>query len=56
MVNSAGLPLTEADLPAATVGVGTYTIGAAGELDKDADLDLWTLGKTTGIVHVASDL
>lgn len=56
MINSAGMPLTQDDLPAAAkVTASSYSIGAAGNIDQDPTLDEWILDKDLGFEHVVKD-
>jgi len=56
MLNGAGLPLTQSDLPAAVVSTTTYVISATGNIDFDADMDAWTYDQNTGFSMVSDDL
>ena len=56
MVNAVSLPLTSADLPPSVVSASSYVIGAAGNVDGDGTLDLWTLPRGTAFVEVMNDI
>lgn len=57
MVTSAGVPLAEADLPAAAIaGPQTIVIGAVGNIDQDALLDKWTVSTDGILMNTVSDL
>jgi len=57
MVHRFGLPLTEGDLPGtAVVSKEAFTIGAAGNVDGDPALDLWTLDDSNNLVAVNDDV
>lgn len=56
MVHRFGLPLTEADLPTSPVSQTAFTIGAAGNIDGDADLDRWTLNDANVLEAVTPDV
>lgn len=55
MVDAFGVPLTGADLPTAPASQTGFTIGAVGNIDNDADLDLWTLNDANVLVNVVND-
>ncbi|MEM6531052.1 MAG: prepilin-type N-terminal cleavage/methylation domain-containing protein [Myxococcota bacterium] len=50
-----GLPLTDADLPLSPVTATSFTIGAAGNVDGDSDLDQWTMNDGNELVVVFDD-
>lgn len=54
MVNGP-LPLTETDLPVATVSPTSFTIGAAANIDGDPALDQWTLSDANVMMAVQDD-
>lgn len=56
MVDAFGVPLTDANLPDATVSSGAFTVGAAGNVDSDATLDLWTLDDSGSVTHFTDDV
>jgi len=55
MVDAFGTPLSVADLPAAAVTRGGFTIGAVGNLDNDPGLDRWTLNDAGALTHIEHD-
>ena len=55
MVDGFGNPLTDGSLPAAPAAALAFTLGAAGNLDDDAALDLWTLDDSGELTHLADD-
>jgi prepilin-type N-terminal cleavage/methylation domain-containing protein len=55
MVTNFGVPLTEADLPTATVATDSFTAAAVGNIDNDATLDRWTLSDANILTNVTKD-
>ena len=56
MINAAGFPLSEGDLPTSIVTKTTFRIGAAGNIDQDPTLDQWYLDRDEGFKNVLSDV
>jgi type II secretory pathway pseudopilin PulG len=56
MVDPFGGPLTEADLALAPLSANGFTASAAGNIDNDSDLDVWTVDDANVLTRVASDL
>lgn len=56
MIGAFGLPLVEGDLPVAVVSKEAFTIGAAGNIDGDADLDQWVLNDANEMLEINSDI
>ena len=56
MVDPFGGPLSEADLATAPLTARGFTASAAGNIDNDADLDVWTVNDANTFTHVSNDL
>lgn len=56
MVDPFGGALTEADLATAPLSANRFTASAAGNIDNDADLDIWTVDDANVLTHAADDL
>jgi hypothetical protein len=56
MVDPFGGPLTEADLAPSPVSTNGFTASAAGNIDNDVDLDVWTVNDVNILTHVNDDL
>lgn len=56
MMDAFGNPLSQSDLPAAAVTETTAVVGAVANLDRDANLDQWTLNNEGDLTIVSDDV